>query len=88
MNIQSLAFNSLNYGIYKRIKGTIYFTEFFICIETTMDQNSRMVDLLIQEKQQALDIAVTVYIPVQKSQDKNTVNIIKEKYLNRKIKEG
>ena len=50
-------------GVYERINSTIYFKELYERIDTTMNQNWRIVDILILEKEQKLNVAAVEYQP-------------------------
>ena len=67
MNFNVAGYNGMTYGIYERINGTIYFKELLERVDIKMDQNSRMVDLLIREKDQALNAAAKVFKPIERS---------------------
>ena len=49
--------------MYERINSTIYFKELYEWIDTTMNQNWRIVDILILEKEQKLNVAAVEYQP-------------------------
>ena len=61
MNTKGEAFNGMMYGVYERINGTMYFKELYEQVDIAMNQNCRMVDILILEKEQTLNVSAVEY---------------------------